>query len=88
MIGNCYILTIQEDISKFFIAVLLTGQSADEVAKAFVDNVILIYGIPGTILSDCGFQFSSETFRGVCKLLGMESTQITSWHPQSNGSSE
>jgi hypothetical protein len=59
MTGNRYILTVQDDLSKFVIAV----QTAEEVAKAFVDNVILIYGIPQTILSDCGSQFLSEILR-------------------------
>jgi transposase InsO family protein len=86
--GNRYILTIQDDLSKFLIAVPLTEQTADEVAKAFVENVILIYGTPRTVLSDCGSQFLSETFKGVCKLLGIKKTQTTSWHPQSNGSNE
>jgi hypothetical protein len=53
IIGYRYILTIQDDLSKFLIAVPLAEQSADEVAKASVDNVILIYGPPRTILSDC-----------------------------------
>jgi transposase InsO family protein len=88
MIENRYILTIQDDLSKFLIAVPLAEQSADEVARAFVDNVIFIYGAPRTILSDCGSQFLSETFKGVCKLLGIGRTQTTSWHPQSNGSNE
>jgi hypothetical protein len=69
MTGNRYILTVQDDLSKFLIAVPMTEQSADEVARAFVDNVILIYRTPWTILSDCGSQFLSETFKGVCKLL-------------------
>jgi transposase InsO family protein len=88
MIGNRYILTVQDDLSKFLIAVPMAEQSAEEVAKAFVDNVILIYGTPRTILSDCGSQFLSETFKGVCRLLGIKRTQTTSWHPQSNGSNE
>jgi hypothetical protein len=41
------------------------------VAKAFVDNV-LIYGIPQVVLSDCGSQFLSETFRNVCKIVGYQ----------------
>lgn len=88
MTGNRYILTVQDDLSKFVIAVPLTEQTAEEVAKAFVDDVILIYGIPQTILSDCGSQFLSETFKAVCKLLGIKKTQTTSFRPQSNGSNE
>lgn len=72
--GNRYILTVQDDLSKFLIAVPLAEKSADEVARVFVDNVILIYRAPRTILSDCGSQFLSETNKGVCKLLGIRRT--------------
>jgi hypothetical protein len=44
--GNPYILTVQDDLLKFLIAVPLAEQTANDVAKAFVDNVVLIYGIP------------------------------------------
>jgi transposase InsO family protein len=88
MIGDRYILTIQDDLSKYLTVVPLAEQSADEVAKAFVDNVILIYGAPRTILSDCGSQFLSETFKRICKLLGIRRTQTTTWHSQSNGSNK
>jgi transposase InsO family protein len=83
-----YILTIQGDLSKFLIAVPLVGQPVEQVAKAFVDHVVLTYGIPQVILSDCGSQFLSETFKSVCKLLGIKRIQSTSFRPQSNGSNE
>jgi hypothetical protein len=63
-------------------------QSDEEVARAFVDNVILIYGVPQVILSGCRTQFLSEIFKGICRLLGIKRIQTTSWHPQSNGSNE
>jgi hypothetical protein len=44
--------------------------------------------IPQVILSDCGSQFLSETFKGVCKLFGIKRIQSTSFRPQSNGSNE
>jgi hypothetical protein len=75
-LGNRYILTVQDELSKFLVAVSMGEQTA-EAAKAFVD-VILIYGIPQVILSDCGSQFLSETFKGICKLLGIKRIQITS----------
>jgi transposase InsO family protein len=83
-----YILTVQDDLSKFLIAVLLEDQTAEQVAKAFVDHVVLIYGITQVILSDCGSQFLSETFKSVCKLLGIKRIHSTSFRPQSNGSNE
>jgi transposase InsO family protein len=86
--GNRYILTVQDDLCKFLISVPLREQSAEEVARAFVDNVILIYGVPQVILSDCGTQFLSEIFKGICRLLGIKRIHTASWHPQSNGSYE
>jgi len=55
---------------------------------AFVDHVVLIYGVPQIILSDCGSQFLSETFKSVGKFLGVKHTHSTSFRPQSNGSNE
>jgi transposase InsO family protein len=53
-----------------------------------VDHVMLIYGIPQVILSDCGSQFLCETFKSVCKLLGIKRIHSTSFRPQWNGSNE
>jgi hypothetical protein len=83
-----YILTVQDDLSKYVIAVPLEDQTAEQVAKAFVDYVILIFGVPQLILSDCGSQFLSETFKSVCKLLGIKRIHSTSFRPQTNGSNE
>ena len=66
----------------------LEDQTAEQLAKVFVDHVVLIYGIPQIILSDCGSQFLSETFKSVCKLLGIKHVHSTSFRPQSNGSNE
>ena len=66
------ILKVQDELSKFLIAVPLEDQTAEQVAKAFVDKVVLIYGIPQEILTDCGSQFLGEIVKGACKLLGIE----------------
>jgi hypothetical protein len=58
MTGNRYILTVQDELSKFLIVVPLSEQTAEEIAKAFVNNVILIYGIPHKSfcqIVDCSF---------------------------------
>jgi len=83
-----YILTIQDELSKFLIAVPLEDQTAEQVAKAFVDQVVLIYGISQVILSDFRSQFLSETFKSVYKLLGIKRIHSTSFRPQSNGSNK
>jgi len=67
-----YILTVQDELSKFLIAIPLEDQTSEQVARAFVDHVVLIHGVPQIILSDCGSQFLSNTFKSVCKLLGVK----------------
>ena len=49
-----YILTLQDEFSTFLRAVPVEDQTVEQLAKAFVDQVVLIYGIPQVILSDCG----------------------------------
>jgi hypothetical protein len=69
-----YILTEQDDLSKFLRPLLLEDQTAEQMAKAFLDHIVLIYGIPQVILSNRGSQFLS-----VCKLLGIKRIQSTSF---------
>jgi cleavage and polyadenylation specificity factor subunit 1 len=76
-----YILTVQDDLSKFIIALPLEDQTAEQVAKAFLDQIVLIYGIPQVILSDSGSQFLSETFKSLCKLLGIKRIHSNSFRP-------
>jgi hypothetical protein len=47
-----YILTCQDNLSKYFIAIPLQNQTTEEATNAFVKNIILIYGIPTEIVTD------------------------------------
>jgi transposase InsO family protein len=83
-----YILTCQDNLSKYFVAVTLQSQTAEEVTNAFVKHIILIYGIPTEILTDQGSNFMSEVFKRICKLLKIEKIHTTAYHPESNGALE
>jgi hypothetical protein len=67
--GNKYILTFQDDLTKFVFAISIPTQDAETVAREFVQNVLLIFGIPEAILTDQGANFLSEIFACVSKLL-------------------
>jgi transposase InsO family protein len=86
--GNRYILTVQDDLSKCLIAVPMKDQTAEDVSKASVENFILVYGLPQVVLSDCGDNFLSDIFMGICKLLGIKKIKTTPFPPESNGSNE
>lgn len=86
--GNRYILTFQDDLSKYVIAVPISHQDAETVAKGFVTHVVLKYGTPHTVLTDQGTNFLSDVFKNTCKLLKIKKIQSTAFHPETNGGLE
>jgi hypothetical protein len=58
--GMKYVLRCQDNLSKYFIALPLQSQTAEEVTDAFVKNIILIYGIPTEVVTDQGSHFMGE----------------------------
>jgi hypothetical protein len=83
-----YILTCQDNLSKYFMAIPLKSQTAEEVTSAFVKNIVLIYGIPTEIVTDQGSNFMSDVFKRICKLFKIEKICTTAYHPESNGALE
>jgi transposase InsO family protein len=86
--GNKYILTFQDDLSKYLVAVPIPQQDAETVTKAFVPRIVLNYGAPAQILTDQSSNFLSDLFKIVCRLLIIKKVQTTAFRPESNGSLE
>lgn len=86
--GNKYILTMQDDLSKFTIAIPLLNQEAKTIAEAFTENFILKFGCPEEVQTDQGTNFMSQLFKNVCKLLKISKLNSTAYHPQSQGALE
>jgi len=86
--SNKYILTFQDDLSKYVVAVPLGQQDAETVARAFVVNIVLKYGTPSILQTDQGANFVSEMFRNTCLMLKIKKIQSTAFHPESQGSIE
>lgn len=85
---NCYILSIQCELSKFVLAYPLKNKETVTVARTFVNNFILIFGIPKIIATDRGTEFVSSTMNEVSNLLGIQKLTSTSYHHQSIGALE
>lgn len=86
--GYKYILTLQCELSKFVEAYPLADKSADTVARTFVENYVLRYGVPKEIATDCGTEFMNSTLENVCKLLKVSKINSTAYHHESIGSLE
>ncbi|KAL4123448.1 hypothetical protein QTP88_015626 [Uroleucon formosanum] len=86
--NNSYILTIQDDLTKFLFAFPIENHQANTIAKVFVENFVCIHGIPMSILTDNGPEFVGEIFTYICKLLKIEKKMSSPYHPQTNGGLE
>lgn len=86
--GNRFVLTLQCDLSKFTEAYAIKNKEATTVAKAFVSNFILRYGIPREVISDLGSEFIASVFRECCNILNIKQLTSTAYHHQSVGALE
>jgi len=86
--GHKYVLTFQDELSKFTLAIPIIQQDAMTVARAFVEEIVLKFGIPQSILTDQGSNFMSEIFGNMCKILKIKKIKCTAYHPQTNSALE
>ncbi|KAF0736573.1 igE-binding protein-like, partial [Aphis craccivora] len=58
--GNTYILTLQDDLTKYSMGIALPNHQFNTIAEAFVTNFVCTHGIPQTILTDQSTDFLSK----------------------------
>ena len=63
----------------------LADTAADTIVRTFVETWISRYGVPITVTSDRGAQFTSEAWRVNSSNLGINISTTSAYHPQSNG---
>jgi transposase InsO family protein len=66
-------------------AIPLSDTSAASCAKALTFTWISRIGVPETITSDHGPQFTSNLWFKLCEMLHISHRQTTAYHPESNG---
>jgi len=76
--NNKYLLTFQDELSKYTVAVAIEQQDAMTLARVFVQEIVLKFGIPQVILTDQGSNFLSDLFANVCELLRIKRIKTTS----------
>ena len=70
--------------SRYLVAVPLVDIRAKESIKAFLDNYLLIYGVPNNIHTDRGTVFTSKLFSEMCKVFGINKSLTISYNPTGN----
>ena len=69
-------------------AAAIPDRTAETVARAFLHNVVLIFGIPLTILSDNAQEFVGQVMTELTKLLNISHTLTSMYRPQTGGVSQ
>lgn len=85
--GNKFIITLQDDLTKFSYAKAIPNHEASTIACKLV-TFITLFGIPEAILSDQGSDFTSTVIKELNKLFKIRHVLSTPYHPQTNGALE
>ena len=80
-----YILTMIDRTTRWSEAVPLKEMTASTCSAAFMSSRVARFGVPATLTSDRGTQFSSATWQQLCARLGIQHIMTNSYHPQANG---
>ena len=86
--GNKHILTIQDNLTKYCIAVPIENLKAETIADALARNLIAIYGAPRIILSDRAPELIGKVMQQLAEIFRIKQVSTSGYHPQSNGSLE
>jgi len=81
--GYDSILVVVDQLTKmvYFIPTI-EKTLAEGLARLFRDNVWKLHGLPESIISDRGPQFTAGLMRELNRMLGIESKLLMAFHPQ------
>lgn len=82
-----FILTLQDDLTKYSQAYPMQTCSAQETAQRLV-HFISHLGIPRTVVTDQGTNFCSDVFKQLEQLFGIKHIYASPYHPQTCGALE
>lgn len=85
--GHQYLFTIMCSATRFPEAIPLRSINADKISDALI-GFFTRYGLPKTVQSDQGSNFTSKLFRQVLERLGIRHAVSSAYHPQSQGALE
>ena len=85
---NKYILTVQDQLTKYSLAIPLKETTSCAIADAFIKNYICYFGSPRVILSDNGSNLISQFMKRIAKKFKILQVKTTSYHPEGNASIE
>ena len=79
---------IQDLFTKWYMVFPVPDQKASRIARLVAEEVVPLFGVPDSLLSDRGTNLLSRLVLDLCQLLGISKLNITAHHPQCDGAVE
>ena len=83
--GFTHLFTVIDHASRWPEAIPLSSTTAVACADALFQGWVSRFGVPATITSDRGAQFTSAVWAALCSLLQIHHVPTTAFHPEGNG---
>ncbi|UYV77011.1 hypothetical protein LAZ67_14002809, partial [Cordylochernes scorpioides] len=83
--GNRWIIVCTDYLTKYVITKALPTSESMEVAKFFIEDVILKHGAPRELITDRGRNFTSSMISDLNNQCRITHRKTTAYHPQTNG---
>ena len=85
---NRHVVVILDLFSKWPLVFPVPDQKAARIARLVAEEVVPVFGVPESLLSDRGTNLLSKLVQDLCRLLGISKLNITGHHPQCDGAVE
>ena len=83
--GNSYVAVFMDYLTKWPKAFAIADQTAETIARLFMEQIVCHHGIPEQLLPDRSANFLFSLMQEVCKLLGVKKLNTSGYHPQTDG---
>ena len=83
--GNRYVIVFQDFLTKWPLVFPAPDQKAIRIARLVAEEIVPMFGVPESLLSDRGANLLANVMTDVCSLLGITKLNTTAYHPQCNG---
>jgi hypothetical protein len=85
--GHVYMLVAVDNFTKWVEAALVTTQDS-KAAINFIKSIVFRFGVPHSIITNNGTNFTSKEFKDYCEGLGIKLKFASVAHPKTNGKVE
>ena len=83
--GNRYVIVFQDFLTKWPSVLPAPDQKAIRIGRLLAVEIVPMFGVAESLLSDCGANLMAHVMQDTCQLLGITKLNTTAYHPQCDG---